>query len=635
MKQLFTAAFFLFTAQTFCQLTREQRLQDSVVGWDPKNYYDRNYKPQTSAVGKQREAYVNKFAEWMKASYTPVAGLGEYQRFVNANNGSVTFSVWDVAFDYLDADKHFRPVGETGFPRFYLAANTLAGTWNIDFMCRPNEWFFTMQPDGSAPNETERKKRLNSDAKISESIRPFLSWKNDWYAVYLTPGNKLPIVPVTKGDFLRAALNRMDYLQDSLVKEDTEKEYRKDEAAKKRIYDFRKGEVDRYRDNISQLLTKYNDRLNEPAEVRNRQFTYHDITTGSWDVFGGGPNTVYYPVYKIDGATVQKMSCAQPVWIAAIFPFQTAGDGAKAYEMYRSMTEHLNYQYIYDYFFDPEKVKGVGYKPLNEEALKARLEAYRARNNDNLAASSQKKSWGSNVYFAEDFSGATEGGEPADWFFYRPGSTPFSVVSLPGEKGKWLKLGTGRSIKPVLLKAPLPKNFTLECDVATDKAFSGRTGGALQLTLTNSNLNTNNDVSGKSSDQKSASVEIRIEAGNEADYNNNNYRGLLRADVKNYPNDPNEQNNAKGIRAQYELRQFTDGQSRVHITLTVKDGGLNVWVNDKPVIKPSDYKLTYGGNCVLCGVPGELQFRNLLLNNVTDSRSGAGIYVSNIRLVKN
>lgn len=632
MKQLFTATFLLISLSAFCQLTSEQRLQDSIIGWDPKNYYDRNYKPQTSAVGRQKEAYVNKFAEWIKASYTPVGGLGEYQRFISPIGCSVAFSVWDVAFDHLDAERHFRPIGETGYPRFYIATNTLAGTWQIDFMSRSDEWYFTMQPNGYAPNDTEKKKRADADPKISPSASPFVTWRNDWYAVYLAPGNRLPINPVTKGEFLQAAMNRMDYLQDSLVREDLAKEYRKDDATRQKIVDARKTEIDRYRDNVRELLAKYASRAGEPAEVPNRQFTYHDLINGSWDVFTRGPNTIYYPVYKIEASTIREMAEARPVWVSVLFPFQTKNDGNKFYEMYRSMTENVNYQYIHDYFFNPEKVKGVAYSPLNKETLEQRLASYRSRNAHNLSAPVKTDDAGGG-FFTENFSRTAEGGEPQDWFFYRPGSTAFTVSTIAGESGKWLKLGKGRSIKPTLLKSPLPANFSLEYDVATDKGFTSRSGGACELTITNRKVLANNDVTGMSSDPHSANITIRTEAGSESDFNNNNYRGVLRVTISNTP-EANEENFVKGITATYPLKEFTDSKSKVHIRFAVTNGDVSVAVNDRVVIGPGDFKMTYGGACKLCGVPAGLQFRSFLLNNVTDSRSDASVYVSNIRLLK-
>lgn len=67
MKQivLITVLIFFFRI-SFAQLTAEQRIQDSVIGWWNNNYWDRNWKPQTDPVGKKKEAHLKNMIEWMK-----------------------------------------------------------------------------------------------------------------------------------------------------------------------------------------------------------------------------------------------------------------------------------------------------------------------------------------------------------------------------------------------------------------------------------------------------------------------------------------------------------------------------------------------------------------------------------------
>ncbi|MBS1567730.1 MAG: hypothetical protein JST39_25325, partial [Bacteroidetes bacterium] len=380
MKWLFFSLLTGLALSSFAQLSREQRIQDSIIGWDPTHKYDA-LKPPATAVDRRKEAYLNKMVEWMQKSYTPIGGLGEYQRFINPQSSQVLFSVWDVGYDYLDAQKHFRPIGETGLPRFYMSANILSGVWNIDFMNKPDAWYFTMQPDGYCPTETEKKKRVGSDRRICELAHPYLTWINEWCTVYLTPGNKLPMKQVTKGELLQTALKNIDGVPNA----------------------------GQYRNNILSLLEKYKNALDEPASVPTYQFSYRDFITGSYDVFTRGPNTIYYPVYTIDAATIAKMKEAQPLWIAVTFPFEGPTDGNKSYEMYVAMTKHLNYEYIYNYFFDTAKVHGKPYIPADAEGLKARLDGYRKKNAANINAQAETRSWAGNVHFQDDFSGNTEG----------------------------------------------------------------------------------------------------------------------------------------------------------------------------------------------------------------------------------
>ena len=65
---------------------------------------------------------------------------------------------------------------------------------------------------------------------------------------------------------------------------------------------------------------------------------------------------------------------------------RTQENGNQLHEMYTAITENINYDYIYNYFFDPEKIKGITYKPANEEQLNARLTAYRNKNKASLNA---------------------------------------------------------------------------------------------------------------------------------------------------------------------------------------------------------------------------------------------------------
>ena len=60
-------AFMIFGGENLiAQTNKEQRIQDSVIGWDAKNRYDKLKVPADEA-GKQKLAIINKMAEWLKA----------------------------------------------------------------------------------------------------------------------------------------------------------------------------------------------------------------------------------------------------------------------------------------------------------------------------------------------------------------------------------------------------------------------------------------------------------------------------------------------------------------------------------------------------------------------------------------
>lgn len=629
MKLIFLVFAIILSISSFAQISKEERIQDSIIGWDPNNIYDHYLKPQTTAEGKQKVIYLNKIAEWVKKSYTPVAGLGEYERYANATNYFDVFHVWDVDFNHLDAKKRFRPIGETGFPRFWIGANFIPGAWSLDFMNK-GDWFFTVAPNGAVANTKidSDEKMKGRDPKISPNAYPYLPWINETETIYLAPGNKLPMRLATKGEFLNRALERMDYVEDSLVKEETQKEWRKDATTQANIKKAKKDEVDRIRSGIKKYLDKYKNRLNEPAYVDGLQFRWYDFDPNDDDLFAERKNAFQYPVYIIDAATIKKMSDSKPLWISITFAYSKPTDGNKYQEAYKSLTQNLNLDYIYNYFFDPEKVKGVEYTPANEAGLKARLDGYRRKNKYDLAPADNSSKFAAGVLFQEDFSGDGEGSEPANWYYYNAGATPFTIVKPKNENGNWLKPGFGRAIRPKVMKQ-LPANFKMEWDVLADANYTDNIGPSIRLELSNGSISANNSF-GKSPDPKSASIGISIIAGNEADFNNNNYRGEVRIDVKNYP-EVNEENFNKGLVAQYPIREFTNKKTKVHIAVQVQNGGISFYVNNKLVLKPNDFKLQYGGACKLCDIPSDLRFRNFILSNTSNNRD-IGIYVSNFKI---
>jgi hypothetical protein len=260
-----------------------------------------------------------------------------------------------------------------------------------------------------------------------------------------------------------------------------------------------------------------------------------------------------YQVYKIDAALRAKMESDTPQWIAIAFPFATKEKGNKLFEMYSALSQNFNYDYVYNYFFDAEKVKGIPYKPTNEEQLTARLNNYRKKNAAAITPIVNADALPATTFFFDDFSSSNEAGTPVNWFFRKYGKHAV-VTTLKNQPGKWLKLGYNTAVNPSLLKKPVPENFTLEYDVVTDGDFTSRTGGAVKLTL---NTRTASADGTEINGGNGSSVSIEIASGNERDYDNNNYMGIVRVKINSTP-DLNKENNASGLSYDYALREFTN-----------------------------------------------------------------------------
>src|SRR5690606_38442731 len=152
-------------------------------------------------------------------------------------------------------------------------------------------------------------------------------------------------------------------------------------------------------------------------------------------------------------------------------------------------------------------VKNKPYTILNEEVQTTHLASYKKKKESKPAIA---KSLPVNVYFFEDFSRNSIGEKPQSW--YIPSVGVPSVIATPkGETGNWVKIGQHR-LMPDDKGIPLPENFTIKFDVATDKDFTENTGGALLLRIHNKILRTEGDYKDA---PKQIFIDLDIKAGNE------------------------------------------------------------------------------------------------------------------------
>lgn len=627
---LLITTFTVITTGLFAQLTAEQRIEDSVIGWWDNNRFDNRIKPSTDPVQKKRVDIDDMIVGWMKKTYTPVGGLGTVtrQNFSNGIGFGVYFMVWDVGYDkmWLDEKGHFKPIPEENTP-FAVSINQLPGTYPVPFLNTGTDLYFTWPPDGYFDWQQHKE----ADPKIHPNVYKYITRINEIHTVYLAPNNKLPFETVTRAQYLDGAEASLDR-EFQKQKEKINSQW-SDTKSREDAYAYQQKEFDRYRNAIHKWREKYKAQLNEPAILHNMQPTLISDFFGDMDPFAISDieksQHHYYPLHKVTAAVLEKCKTAQPQWIAVWFRYQTKENGNQLYEMYRSMTEHLNYDYIYNYFFDPEKVKGVPYRPAKEEELTARLNAYRKKMPTAAAVASGTTTLPANVFFADNFSGNSESGAPANWYFRKYGKHAF-IAAVKDQPGKWLQLGYNNPVSPTLLKKPLPENFTLEYDMATDGDFSSRTGGAVTLSMnTRSPQQDGTETMGGNGTQ----ITITVESGNEADYDNNNYRGVINTRINSLPA-VNTQNFSEGISHTYALREFTNKKTTIHVAVKLKSGVLSIFINNKQVAVSTDFKMAYGAACAVCGIPAGSRFSSLHWKNTTNDADNIKTYIGNIKITK-
>ncbi|MCP9753539.1 hypothetical protein [Ferruginibacter sp. HRS2-29] len=641
MKQYFLLLMILAASvKVQAQLTDEQRIQDSVLGWwsvqDIKNI-PKVHESHGETFTVKTQMDMKYVIEWMKKSYIPVGGLGWFKRKFYVNDYSfpphsygVDFRVWNVSFskEFLDAKGNFTPIAEE-YTSFGFDVNSMTGSNAINFMNSPTQYLFTWQPDGHQGSAMDKIAKTDDPRKHPNVQKYLTRVTENSFTVYLVPDNKLPILQVTKGEYLRLADAAID---NQLLKEkqDVEAKWPGDVKAQNDAYDYRKKDLERYRAGIKKWLQVYKNSLNEPAILRDMQPNIRSFDLDPFAVNDMAKNLKqFYPVYKLDADILAKCKADKPQWIAVWFPIETKEDGNQQYEMYRSMLEHFNYDYVYNYFFDPEKIKGIAYKPANEALLNATLERYRKKSNGRTTAVVKQVSnvaLPSNVYFMDDFTSNAAGSKPSGWYFSTIGKHAV-VTTLSDQKGNWLQLGYNNEVTPTTLKKPLPQNFTLEYDMATSD-FAGRYGGSAILVLDTWNANT-----GPNKAPTRATLKIEIGAGNENDFNNNNYRGYLNIDLNKVP-EVNENNYNKGDYYKNELRAFTNKKSKVHVALKINRGEITVFINDKKTEGSKELKLAYGGDCKDCTIPAGLNFNSIYWKNTTSDEANVNVYISNVKITK-
>src|SRR6185295_11151948 len=71
------------------------------------------------------------------------------------------------------------------------------------------------------------------------------------------------------------------------------------------------------------------------------------------------------PVYRFTKEALENSKKDKPLWVAISWQPQKPNSRVKPYEVHRAMVRYFNFDYVYDYFFNPDKVKGKAYTVVN------------------------------------------------------------------------------------------------------------------------------------------------------------------------------------------------------------------------------------------------------------------------------
>ena len=647
MKNILIIWLALFTQYSFAQPTIEQHIEDSVIGWKTVyNFKGKQYKPLVAdgrSFSPYQQSIRDSFITWLQRTYSPIGGWGDiFQKAFTTNQkkGPVPQGIGMDALIY-----GLQKNGRTGKYEMItnedhndvaIYTNSLAGISPVQLFNSPEGFFFAMAKENYGSTFTDKNVidatkgfGFHEGDRFSKYMVYFPS--KSWVTVVLIPGNKLPIVQLTKGEVLQQC-------EKGLVREveERKKEAQHMSSNNPSYYDGVIKDLDeklypQCLKNLNALKEKYKNKLNEPAVLyawAGPSFSDFTSTSSLPTLFVEDwyQNISGYPVFRYTQEAIENSKKDKPLWIAITWQAQEPNSRVKPYEVHRAMLRYFNYDYVYDYFFNPEKVKGKMYTVTNASEQTARIQQLRKHYDV-----TDSKPMEAGTFFIDDFSGNAEGSRPTGWNDSK-GRTPASVVSLKSKPGKWVQLGLFNDLSPSSsLKKSLPENFTLEFDVATDE-FNFRTGGAVKLSLSSYPTTPEGLVIQNS---KGTVLEWQIMAGNEADYSNNNYSGeakpVINSTVSGYEGSYNYS---------YAIKEFTNRKASLHAMLTVKSGQAAFFINGKQIAASKDFKQDYCKDCICKGLPPNTAFRKITFTNTTQNWSPDGksnevhVYISNIKITK-
>ncbi len=490
MKKIFLLSFLLVGATgSFAQPIPHQSIEDSVIGW-MKVYNFKGVKVGTKVDDKVYSAnqisLCDSFANWIQASYMPKGGLGDVKKSVseklglyNQHTAGKPQSYGAYAKTYIElkynSSRKMEPFTNSHV-WWNISANKIPGDWPIREICSSTQYYFTM-PTAETEAEEEKIKKL-LDVSKNISIKPFISFwvKNMGFGggtenVILCKDNKSPFIKITKGEYLQALETAIPVFYTKERKRIAEAEQGNQQQM---IFPLKQldEKIEGYTTGLKKNREKYKNRLGELA-MTSSQPGLSDLGNGR-DVFTSqyltDPESTSdrYPVYKVDPAMAELCKKDKPQWILVSWEYWP-GDLTEK-QQHEAIINNFNFEYVYNFFFAPEKVKGQPYKPLRSPSLKEQVVVTEA------SEASKKNITDKNIYFFEDFSTTAIGKKPIGWRseFGLEGGV---IEKLNGLEGNWVLI-TDNKLTPNLLKKPLPQNFTLRFDLAASQNF---TWGAKRL----------------------------------------------------------------------------------------------------------------------------------------------------------
>ena len=553
-----------------------------------------------------------KFVEWMQQSYVPRGCLGNatyYQNYIPKFSGTnsllgnainthahalpLMYGAQTKIHMFLKKDAKGKFVPQTDHGEFWqIEANEVQNiTEPVSFISSTEEYYFILPdfkngPNGYDPEDKIRSNLLGFDNhKNIKAYKHFLiapqsGIENPQFVVIMTKDKELPFEKVTIGDFFTEAEKQFPVWQ--------------------KIVPVSAEQYSTAQKNLARLKEKYKSKWNDIAELKIEKthinlYSFVNATEGYDDMFDNKVTNSTFPVFKVKKTARELCKTDQPQWIVIRWSW---GMKNQPYYLHfhESILNNFNFDYVYNYFFNPEKVKGQPYKPLRSPTFKEAVVITEA------SEASKKITADKNVFFFEDFSTTTPGKKPIGWQAKSANSGTTGVVTNPdGLDGNWVEL-RGHYINATVLKKPLPQNFTLSYDLVASQNF---TWGAKGLTM---------QLSKETSPGNAESfLLLRLRPG----YDGRDGEAMLET---KFPAPPGYSNGSKW----YVANGFSNNKKINRITVTIKksEETLQVFIDGNKIAEH------------LKSIPAAHLFNNLSFDCSGNSAENDKYFISNIKITR-
>lgn len=432
---------------------------------------------------------IDTFANWMQSSYKPKGCLGDIIKYISPKTGIYNEAPYNKALPHSygarapiyiflkQSGGKWMPENNLGY-NWTIAANEIPLSYRYQDLETGKTPYFTLP--GLSEHDTDDRKLYGLDnhpviSRYIHHLSPKYGNIQRINHVILSKNNIHPFVQLTVGE----ALQLVEEILPIKLKEEIDNIKgnnigRPEEI--QRLSGYQQQNFARCKETLDLMKEKYRNRLGEPAycdmsilsDLRNG----YDFFTNQ-KVNEGGNIDKTIPLLRIRPDMEALCKTDKPQWIMIKW-FGGAMNEEQFKHMHESILNNFDFDYLYNFIFDPLKNQGRPYQPKRSPAFEEKgvlLEK---------SETAKQMVTDASVFFFDDFSGTAENMFPAGWNSNLNSEGQKPRIKKEGNTS-WLQL-RGQTLHINKLSKNLPQQFEVSFDVFVKKGFHwGSTGLEFRL----------------------------------------------------------------------------------------------------------------------------------------------------------